>query len=333
MNTMRKQFEEWAAPLGLLTGAVYDASTDSYDTSSGAQRIYLAFQAGVEGAFKNEKTELKRIASIWLKALADQLRDVSVMVANGGQAEKIDRELHRIISALADGAESPMTVGIEPSEMDEFDDYEPGMINGNGGGNVEWWRDYMRSEIDKANDHWRSQLHQFLEQNDIDLIAELSPDEVHKLADELYAAGYNDRENGRDYDPRARLEWADVSAAIYQAYAAPTAVNHGRPILSLINPKNRPGYAVVTVFIGSRECTQVVYSKAMIFSRADELRRVFENVRHLINEDVVAEARQAQPTPLHGPHGSIAFDADGKPHNCCGDPGDCNRPCEDKNHE
>ena len=34
--------------------------------------------------------------------------------------------------------------------------------------------------------------------------------EVMCALDELYAAGYKDRERGRDYDPRGTEEWQDV---------------------------------------------------------------------------------------------------------------------------
>lgn len=39
-----------------------------------------------------------------------------------------------------------------------FSDYDPGLINDHGGGNVGWWQDYIRSEIERANDFWRGQL-------------------------------------------------------------------------------------------------------------------------------------------------------------------------------
>lgn len=33
-------------------------------------------------------------------------------------------------------------------------DYDAGLMNDWGGGNVEWWHDYLRAEIGRANDHW-----------------------------------------------------------------------------------------------------------------------------------------------------------------------------------
>jgi hypothetical protein len=39
---------------------------------------------------------------------------------------------------------------------DEIADYDCGMLNDHGGGNVSWWWDYLRSEIGRCNDYWRS---------------------------------------------------------------------------------------------------------------------------------------------------------------------------------
>lgn len=40
----------------------------------------------------------------------------------------------------------------------EATDYDAGLLNDFGGGNVEWWLDYLRAEINRANDHWRNQI-------------------------------------------------------------------------------------------------------------------------------------------------------------------------------
>lgn len=36
-------------------------------------------------------------------------------------------------------------------------DYDAGLLNDYGGGNVDWWWDYLRAEIGRANEHWRVQ--------------------------------------------------------------------------------------------------------------------------------------------------------------------------------
>jgi hypothetical protein len=33
-------------------------------------------------------------------------------------------------------------------------DYDAGLLNDWGGGNVDWWQDYLRAEIERANAHW-----------------------------------------------------------------------------------------------------------------------------------------------------------------------------------
>ena len=37
-------------------------------------------------------------------------------------------------------------------------DYDAGLLSDYGGGNVAWWHDYLRAEIGRANDHWRTAL-------------------------------------------------------------------------------------------------------------------------------------------------------------------------------
>lgn len=37
-------------------------------------------------------------------------------------------------------------------------DYDAGLLNDFGGGNVEWWQDYIRAEIGRANEFWRTQV-------------------------------------------------------------------------------------------------------------------------------------------------------------------------------
>ena len=36
--------------------------------------------------------------------------------------------------------------------------YDCGLINDYGGGDVQWWQDYIRAEIERCNDHWEAQL-------------------------------------------------------------------------------------------------------------------------------------------------------------------------------
>ena len=54
---------------------------------------------------------------------------------------------------------------LEPllSEAESIPDYDAGLLNDWGGGNVEWWQDYLRAEIARANEHWRACVAQLKE--------------------------------------------------------------------------------------------------------------------------------------------------------------------------
>jgi len=40
----------------------------------------------------------------------------------------------------------------------ELEAYDAGLLNDFGGGNVEWWQDYIRAELGRAHDFYQSQL-------------------------------------------------------------------------------------------------------------------------------------------------------------------------------
>lgn len=44
---------------------------------------------------------------------------------------------------------------MQPSD---FPDYDAGLLNDYGGGDTAWWLYYIRTEIRRANDHWRENL-------------------------------------------------------------------------------------------------------------------------------------------------------------------------------
>lgn len=37
-------------------------------------------------------------------------------------------------------------------------DYDPGLLNDNGGGNVSWWHDYIRNEVSRCNEYWKNHV-------------------------------------------------------------------------------------------------------------------------------------------------------------------------------
>ena len=40
----------------------------------------------------------------------------------------------------------------------ELTEYDAGLLNDFGGGNVEWWQDYIRAELGRAYEHYQSQI-------------------------------------------------------------------------------------------------------------------------------------------------------------------------------
>jgi hypothetical protein len=43
--------------------------------------------------------------------------------------------------------------------------YDAGLLSDYGGGNVEWWQDYLCAEIERCNDHWESDYTNLAEEN------------------------------------------------------------------------------------------------------------------------------------------------------------------------
>lgn len=46
----------------------------------------------------------------------------------------------------------------EAGSTDNIKDYDPGLLNDYGGGKIDWWQNYIRSEIERCNGHWRESL-------------------------------------------------------------------------------------------------------------------------------------------------------------------------------
>jgi hypothetical protein len=42
--------------------------------------------------------------------------------------------------------------------MTELECYDAGYLNDFGGGNVGWWQDYIRAELERAQDHYQQQV-------------------------------------------------------------------------------------------------------------------------------------------------------------------------------
>lgn len=54
-----------------------------------------------------------------------------------------------------------MTPTPTPQQILELDEYDAGLLSDFGGGDVEWWQDYIRSELSRAHDFYQSQAERF----------------------------------------------------------------------------------------------------------------------------------------------------------------------------
>ncbi len=41
---------------------------------------------------------------------------------------------------------------------EQLDSYDAGLLNDFGGGNVGWWQDYIRAELERAHEHYKVQV-------------------------------------------------------------------------------------------------------------------------------------------------------------------------------
>jgi len=57
--------------------------------------------------------------------------------------------------------------GVNSSELLDallnISDYDCGLMNDCGGGQVSWWHDYIRYEINRCNEHWREEINSIIE--------------------------------------------------------------------------------------------------------------------------------------------------------------------------
>ena len=95
----------------------------------------------------------------------------------------------------------------------QFDDYDSGIMNDYGGGNVSWWQDYIRAEVGRCNDFWRAQTENTIAElqsaitqqaNDLSIV-KLENKDLHELVDSLRSllkeVVDNSKELAEDYSP------------------------------------------------------------------------------------------------------------------------------------
>ena len=54
--------------------------------------------------------------------------------------------------------ESKVEIEQLKNRVEDIGDYDPGILNDYGGGNINWWMGYIQTEIGKCNEHWRQEL-------------------------------------------------------------------------------------------------------------------------------------------------------------------------------
>jgi hypothetical protein len=50
---------------------------------------------------------------------------------------------------------------IDPDEILDEQDYDAGLLNDYGGGKADWWQNYIRDEINRCNEYWRTIIEQY----------------------------------------------------------------------------------------------------------------------------------------------------------------------------
>jgi hypothetical protein len=78
------------------------------------------------------------------------------------QADRDEADARLIVAAvnalpaLIAAAANRSTAGFGAEGVD-LDRYDAGLLNDYGGGNVDWWWDYIRAELERAHDHYQAQ--------------------------------------------------------------------------------------------------------------------------------------------------------------------------------
>ena len=66
--------------------------------------------------------------------------------------------LDAVIELLQEAADEIDALQARAQVQGELEPYDAGLLNDFGGGNVEWWQDYIRAELGRAHDFYQSQI-------------------------------------------------------------------------------------------------------------------------------------------------------------------------------
>lgn len=111
-------------------------------TSINAMKLALEALENASPAAWASRVDSDTMKSIWRKH-AEALEGLQVLLAelDNASCKSVQKRLE---------AQQPATGELEP--------YDAGLLNDFGGGNVEWWQDYIRAELGNAHDFYQSQI-------------------------------------------------------------------------------------------------------------------------------------------------------------------------------
>jgi len=103
---------------------------------------------------KTAITEMREWLEIRIKELDN---GVNLSLANW-QREKAHNDRETFLKKMLDKACALESSQAEKDKGEDIEDYDAGLLNDYGGGNVGWWQDYIRNVLAACNEHWRETL-------------------------------------------------------------------------------------------------------------------------------------------------------------------------------
>lgn len=82
------------------------------------------------------------------RRIGDYIAAIAGFITNGEATAAIMADVRRYLAAATCG---------ERADGAMLDAYDAGLLNDFGGGDVEWWQDYIRAELGRAHDFYASQ--------------------------------------------------------------------------------------------------------------------------------------------------------------------------------
>jgi hypothetical protein len=123
---------------------------------------------------------------------------------------------------------------IDRNSLNETPDYDAGLLNDFGGGNVEWWQDYLRAEIGRANEFWRDAIDSIAALPAVAPGVRVKPDVIDRLRENI---------NGAEMDMAADAEDAvETGERVDLApYEVAVDLDDAKTILAAIEPAEAGG--------------------------------------------------------------------------------------------